>query len=84
MDTDRSNTELLYVVMDTVAQSFSPVFQSKNDQIAIRQYNSLVQTTVNPEEYLLYCIGSIDNTMTVTSNVRLVNVVIPKLMEVAK
>jgi len=52
----------LYVVFDKVAAEAGPVFQAKNDGVALRQYNELLvkNQVKNTEEYQLLCLGQYD------------------------
>nr|QJB21670.1 MAG: nonstructural protein [Microvirus sp.] len=60
----------LYVIYDTVAEEAGPLFQAKNDEVAIRQVKNMLsqEKLVRPSDYKLYHLGSFDqNTMTLTS-----------------
>lgn len=48
----------LYVIYDVVAEESGPIFQAKNDGIALRNYQTmLIQQKVNPQDYSLWYIG---------------------------
>lgn len=50
----------LYTVYDRLAEEAGPVFEAKNDPVALRNYANLlnsVQKTANPDEYELWCVG---------------------------
>lgn len=52
----------LYAIKDIVAKEFGPVFQAKNDQVAVRQVNNTFKT-MSPgeaEEFHLYRLGEFD------------------------
>lgn len=51
----------LYAVYDLLAGEAGPVFQAKNDQVALRQYRNLVKGEgINMSEYELYSLGVYD------------------------
>lgn len=52
----------LYCIYDKVAKEYGPVFESKNDGVALRSYYGLLGKTEGlfKEEYVLYCIGTLD------------------------
>jgi len=50
----------LYVCRDIIADDCGPVFQAKNDAVALRSFRQLTKDTVNPDEYELHCVGYID------------------------
>lgn len=51
----------LYAIYDTLVGESGPVFQAKNDQVALRQFRNLVKGEVlNTSEYELYCLGVYD------------------------
>ena len=52
----------VYTIMDRLAQECGPVFESKNDQTALRGYKLMLRKEQgNPSEYRLLRIGSIDH-----------------------
>ena len=44
----------IYTIRDKVAEEVGPLFQAKNDAVAIRQFKQLVKDSENPEEYELF------------------------------
>lgn len=50
----------IYSIKDTVAQEFGPIFQAKNDDVALRNFHSALLKVPNPEEYELYYLGTFD------------------------
>lgn len=54
------SVQLLYVVYDTAADDYSPVYQAPNDKVARRQFVDLISKTPYPDEYQLMCIGSVN------------------------
>lgn len=52
----------LYSIKDIIAEEFGPVFQAKNDQVAVRQVNNTFRATPpgDPESFQLYRIGEFD------------------------
>lgn len=55
----------LFVVFDKLAKESGPVFMAKNGEVARRQFENLLASDKalagRKEEYMLYCVGSIDN-----------------------
>ncbi len=56
-------TSRLYVVYDKVAKESGPIWQSKNDDVAYRQFVSQLNElkTAPPEDFELRCVGSYDS-----------------------
>lgn len=58
----------IYSIHDKISQDFSPVFEAKNDQVAVRQFNNWhVQmaekdATFDINDYLLFRIGKMNDT----------------------
>ena len=52
----------IYTIYDTVAKECGHIFQSKNHDVAVRAFRSLISDTpnVNPLDYDLYCLGEFD------------------------
>ena len=52
----------IYTIYDKVACESGPIFQSKNDTVALRCFMSLMKDTpsVNPTDYEVYCLGEFD------------------------
>lgn len=53
----------LYMVYDRVAEVAGPVFEARNDGVAMRQYRNLMKDAaeVDRESYWLYRVGSVDH-----------------------
>lgn len=47
----------IYTIYDTVAKESGPIFASKNEGTAIRQFKNLMADTHNKAEYKLYKVG---------------------------
>ena len=52
----------IYTIYDKVACESGPIFQAKNDGVALRCFMSLMKDTpnVNPTDYDVYCLGEFD------------------------
>lgn len=52
----------IYTIYDKVAEESGPVFQAKNDMVAVRMLKSLVSENPNIsiDEYEVYCLGEFD------------------------
>ena len=52
----------IYTIYDKVAEESGPVFQAKNDMVAVRMLKSLVSDNPNIsiDEYEVYCLGEFD------------------------
>lgn len=59
----------IYAVKDIVAEETGPIFQMKNDSVALRNYNQMLQDkNVDINDYELYRIAEYDTeTMILTS-----------------
>lgn len=51
----------LYVVYDTVAHESGPVFEARNDRVALRNYDILMKDIKYRSDYHLLFLGSIDH-----------------------
>lgn len=51
----------LYVIYDGVAEESGPVFEAKNDGIALRNFERTVADSPYREDYSLVCVGSIEH-----------------------
>lgn len=51
----------LYCIYDKIAQESGPVFQAKNDDVAVRATCSLLSDTVSIDDYILYRIAGFDS-----------------------
>ncbi len=52
----------IYTIYDKVACEAGPIFQAKNDGVALRCFMSLMKDTPNvvPSDYDVYCLGKFD------------------------
>ena len=52
----------IYTIYDKVACEAGPIYQAKNDGVALRCFMSLIKDTpsVNPTDYDVYCLGVFD------------------------
>lgn len=51
----------LYTVYDTVAMEAGPIFQARNDAVAVRAFKRMMtEDHVNDADYRLYCVGEFD------------------------
>ena len=52
----------IYTIYDKVACESGPIFQAKNDGVALRCFMSLIKDTPNivPTDYDVYCLGEFD------------------------
>lgn len=77
----------LYTVYDNIAKESAPIFESKNDNIALRQFQKLLlnteqqDPTFNRTDYTLYVLGTMNkDTMEITL-LSAPNIVTPNLEE---
>lgn len=51
---------LVCSIYDTVAEEYGPLFQSKNEGVALRQFEQLIQqhSNVNPEDMQLFQVAT--------------------------
>lgn len=54
---------VIYTVYDKVAEEYGPLFEAKNDAVALRQFKQLIATVVveNRDDYVLYSCGTFDH-----------------------
>lgn len=54
---------VIYTVFDKVAEEYGPLFEAKNDGVALRQFKQLLNTVVveNRDDYVLYSCGTFDH-----------------------
>ena len=54
---------VIYTVFDKVAEEYGPLFEAKNDGVALRQFKQLIDTVVvgNRDDYVLYSCGTFDH-----------------------
>lgn len=52
----------LFSVYDRKAEEFGPLFEAKNEDVAIRQFKNMLSSErmLSPEDYSLYCFGEFD------------------------
>ena len=52
----------IYTIYDKVSEECGPVFQAKNDLVAVRMFKSMVNDNPNipVDEYEVYCLGEFD------------------------
>lgn len=50
-------TTYIYAIYDNVAEEYGPLFESKSDAVALRQFHQLLKESPNKEDYDLYCFG---------------------------
>ena len=52
----------IYTIYDKVACESGPIFQAKNDTVALRCFMGLIKETpgVVPTDYVVYCLGEFD------------------------
>lgn len=48
----------MYTILDTVAKESGDIQFAKNDEVALRFFNSAISKSPTPNEYALYCVGS--------------------------
>ena len=53
----------IYTIRDRLAEEVGPLFQAKNDFVAVRQFKQLVKDSENPQDYELLCLGWFDDQM---------------------
>lgn len=47
----------IYVIRDSVAGEYGPPYVAKNDALALRQFQSLIKTTVSPLDFSCHYVG---------------------------
>lgn len=55
----------LYVVYDKVAEESGPIFEAKNDGVAQRASNTMLENTPRKYEFELWSLGNIDHETTI-------------------
>lgn len=52
----------LYVIYDRAAEECGPVYEAKNDQVAIRQFKQVMEKAIAGawDEFWLYSVGELD------------------------
>lgn len=51
----------VYVIMDIVANETSPLFEAKNNNVALRKFEDVTDKVKFKSEYKLYKVGTYDN-----------------------
>ncbi len=51
----------IYVVMDETAKESGPIYEAKNDGVALRNFKNLMSKTQDPSEFILLYLGEIDH-----------------------
>jgi len=54
----------LFTVYDSVAEDYGPIFEAKNEVVAVRSFKQMLQNPNNPvviEDFLLYYLGEYDH-----------------------
>ena len=53
----------MYVVFDKVAEESGPIFEAKNDAIALRKFNTMLQSekVYDQGDYDLFYMGTVDH-----------------------
>ena len=53
----------IYTINDAVAEDSGPIFQAKNNGVAIRQYSDLIKSVDKRliNDYSLWCLGTYDS-----------------------
>ena len=51
----------IYAIRDFVAHESGPLFEAKNDEVALRQFDRLVKDSENRNDFELFCVGSYDH-----------------------
>lgn len=69
-----SQTIGLYSVYDRISCEYGPIFQAKNDQVALRNFYNLLKGVTYKDDFDLYHIGSRDENMNLYQNLYIVDV----------
>lgn len=51
----------VYTIRDVVANESGPLFEAKNDGVAVRQFDRLVKDLDHKDEYVLLCVAAYDH-----------------------
>lgn len=52
----------IYTIYDVVAMESGPLFEAKNDAVALRQYQTIVQKNgIDPRDFQLRHVGTLDS-----------------------
>lgn len=49
----------LYSIYDTLSEEYAPLFQAKNNQVAIRQFKEALKTCPYPTDFQLWHVGTV-------------------------
>ncbi len=63
-----SNVRKLYVIQDRVAEQYGPVFDAVNDAVALRQFRVALEKSPFLSDFLLLCIGQIDEKCVISTS----------------
>lgn len=61
----------LYVIYDCVAEESGPVYEAKNDAIALRNYGNFLKKMEHKEDFRLFKVGEIDHDSNIITAMRL-------------
>ncbi|MBA7542298.1 hypothetical protein ES705_34619 [subsurface metagenome] len=51
----------MYVIFDSVAKESGPVFECKNDGVALRSFSKMIESNQDKEEFHLFLVGEMDH-----------------------
>lgn len=68
-----------YVIYDRTAEESGPVFEAKNDGIALRNFQLMLEDKPFAEDYVLLCVGSIDHDTSVITGTLDPREVVPRV-----
>jgi len=69
----------LYVVHDTVADEYGPIFEAVNDQVAHRSFKTILKQATYPDDFQLVSLGYINDDMVLISELRDVNIILESM-----
>lgn len=74
------NIKGLYVIMDKVAKDSGPIFEAKNDGVALRAYHGLLSgdSSLFKDEYDLYKVGYINKETMIINTIEPEKVLVEK------
>jgi hypothetical protein len=50
----------LYGIVDQLSESVGPLFEAKNDAVAIRHFKMCMKKVYDPRDYILICVGYVE------------------------
>lgn len=62
----------LYTIKDLVADDVGPLFQARNEGVAVRQYNHVTKEVYNKNEYELWRVGYFTDKMELISDLKII------------